>query len=1050
MSQSGIKDNCYRGKVGEFLKEAIKNDSMLSIVSAYFTIYAYHHLKDSLDNIKKLRFLFGEPTFINALDPSSTAPKEFRIEDSSISIANKMFQKKIALDCYKWIEEKAEIRSMTKPNFLHGKVYHIKQASGIEKALIGSSNFTSNGLGMGRSKNIELNMIIDSDRDRTDISNWFDTLWESDLVIDVKQEVLKYLKQLYRDNSPGFIYYKTLFHLFEDYLHDTEDDRSIADKTHFYDTEIWNALYNFQKDGVRGAINKILSHNGCIIADSVGLGKTYEALAVIKYFELLNYRVLVLCPKKLEKNWTIYQAVTNHRLNPFSKDRFHYAVKFHTDLSRIDTNRELSDINWSAYDLVVIDESHNFKGNPQIKQNEDGTIKHNRASFLLEEIIKSGIKTKVLMLSATPVNNTLKDLRNQITMITEGNTDALSNAGIDDINLTLKNAQYEFTNWAKKNIRNTRSLFDTLDSSFFKLLDELTISRSRKHIINNYDIKKYNSFPNRNKPISLSSKIDIKDEFPAYTEIEEQIMLFRLSLYNPTAYIKEDKKHLYTETIENNFKQADRETYLIGMMKINYLKRLESSIHSFRETLSRTIGKIDNMINRIDDFKKYKTKSSWTDNVYDEEDDEWFLETKLIFNMEHLDLESYLKDLHNDKQALKKIFDIAEIIDPSRDAKLLKLKSLIHEKTNNSNNKKILIFTAFADTAKYLYDNIKYEGYNTALITGTNNMSNVKINNFDEILLNFSPISKNRSGFNFKNHPPDIDILIATDCLSEGQNLQDCDYMINYDIHWNPVRIIQRFGRIDRLGSINKAVQMVNFWPTPDLESYIRLRQRVEARMALVDIATTGEDNLLSQDPSSIDFRNKQLKKLREEVLDLEDLDGSITLSDFTLESFRIELKNFIEKNKKTLSEAPLGLYAIAPSNENIQPGVIFCLSHRTNNKKLNPLDPYFLAYIREDGTLRYNFTHPKQILEIYKQLCHDKNKPDTRLCDLFNNSTNYQKDLSKYNDLLKRTAREIMHIYKKKNLKGLQKSRSAILTPQKDLINNLDDLELITWLIII
>lgn len=581
MIGSGIKDNCFRGRVGDFLKDAIKKDSELSIVSAYFTIYAYHHLKDNLDDISKLRFLFGEPTFIKSLDPSKTSPKEFHIEDSGISIANKLSQKQVSLECYNWLKEKAEIRSMTRPSFLHGKVYHITQHSGIEKALIGSSNFTSNGLGMGHSKNIELNMIIDSDRDRADLKEWFNTLWDSELVTDVKEEVLKYLKQLYRDNSPQFLYYKTLFHLFEDYLQDTEDDKYMADKTHFYDTQIWNMLYDFQKDGVKGAINKILRHNGCIIADSVGLGKTYEAPAVIKYFELLNYRVLVLCPKKLSSNWTIYQASANHRLNPLSHDRFNYSVLYHTDLGREGRSdaisTRLSDFNWSAFDLVVIDESHNFKGNPRIKQNEDGTETHNRASFLLQKVISSGIRTKVLMLSATPVNNTLKDLRNQITMITEGRTDALLNTtGINDINLTLKNAQNEFTHWAKKGTRNTRDLFNALDPSFFKLLDELTISRSRKHIISNYNISKYKNFPKRNKPISISVKIDLEDNFPAYKDIEEQIIQFRLSVYNPTAYIKEDMKHLYAGMAGDRFRQEDREAYLIGMMKINYLKSLKA------------------------------------------------------------------------------------------------------------------------------------------------------------------------------------------------------------------------------------------------------------------------------------------------------------------------------------------------------------------------------------------------------------------------------------------------------------------------------------------
>lgn len=1074
MGYDSIKDNDSHGSVGDFLKKEITKNSAVSIVSAYFTIYAYNHLKEKLNDISGLRFLFGEPTFIKAMDPSRTSPKEFKIEDSQISLKNRMQQKSIARECADWIRKKVEIRSMKKPNFLHGKAYHIAKPGGVERAVVGSSNFTSNGLGMGHSRNIELNMIIADDRDRVDLKNWFNDLWNNqELVEDVKKEVLKYLKQLYKENNPEFIYYKTLYHLFENYLYEIQDETKIKDKTNFYDTEIWNTLYDFQKDGVKGAINKILRHNGCIIADSVGLGKTYEALAIIKYFELQNDKVLVICPKKLRNNWTLYQANQHHRFNPLVRDRFGYTLLYHTDMARTsgisDANAiNLKNFNWSAFDLVVIDESHNFRGNPSETTDEDGITKYNRVSWLLNRIIKAGSKTKVLMLSATPVNNTLKDLRNQIAFITEGDTHALHNSsGIRDIDQTLKTAQAKFSQWAGKS-RDIRRLIHELDSSFFKILDELTISRSRRHIIDHYNISKYNGFPERKKPISLFPEIDLDNNFPSYDKINSKIMKYRFSVYNPSAYVLEEKQMEYMiKTQKDNlaFRQADRERFLIGMMKINYLKRLESSIYSFEKSLSRTIDKIIHLLDKIAEYRNSKEASECDlsdyipeEDEYDE-DEEWQVGQKLKFNLADLDLDQWEKDLQKDRDTLTEIRDMAKEINPKRDAKLAELKNLIHEKHKNE-NKKVLIFTAFSDTAKYLYDNISpWSESHIACVTGSKTSTTYGRNSFDDILLNFSPFSKRRKKFSSADQSSEIDILIATDCISEGQNLQDCDFMVNYDIHWNPVRIIQRFGRIDRIDSQTKAIQMVNFWPTKDLDSYINLKSRVEARMALVDITTTQEDNLLSPDKLSnliseeLRYRNHQLKRLKDEVLDLEDIEGSISLSDFTLDNFRIELKNFIESGSSILKDSPSGLYAVVPSSEKIMPGVIFCLSHNnptSENEKLNPLNPYFLVYIRDEGTVRYNYTNPKQILELFRQLCLGKKEPYQELCDLFNKKTDYCSSLNEYNVLLKKAVHEIIAIYQKKSQTNLLFDRSAVIAQPVNQLKAPDDFELITWLIII
>jgi len=1111
VSYSSIRDNHSHGTVGDFLKQAISNNSDVSIVSAYFTIYAYSHLKNNLDNINRLQFLFGEPTFIKSMDPDKVNTRDFKIEDDKIviPIENRLTQKTIAKECSEWIQKKTEIRSMVKPNFLHGKMYHIRQESGIEKAITGSSNFTVNGLGLGGSKNIELNMVIDSDRDRQELKDWFDSIWDdkTGLVEDVKEQVLKYLEQLYIENEPEFIYFKTLFHVFENYLDEHKKGGLLNERTGFFDSEVWDILYDFQKDGVKGAINKILKHNGCIIADSVGLGKTFEALAVIKYFELLNNRVLVICPKKLTGNWTIYQASQNHALNPFKKDRFNYTVLYHTDMAR-ESGRsgangiDLENFNWGAYDLVVIDESHNFRGNPLEKVKQDGGIKMNRAKWLMEKVIKSGVKTKVLMLSATPVNNTLRDLRNQISFITEGKEDALfAFCKIKDIALTLKNAQTHFTNWAdpKKNPgRNMKQLLERLDSAFFKLLDELTIARSRKHIKNFYKIDTAVKFPERNKPHSVYPEIDLNNRFPSYDRLNKQILEYKLSVFNPSKYVKPDKQKKYEDIAVTEvlaFKQSDRENFLIGMMKVNFLKRLESSIESFEISLDRTIQKIENLENKINEFQKSKAKSqdeSLESIEPDEEEleenaddlEQWQVGKKLKFDLADLELKDWLKDLKKDKESLVDLYNNACSVTPERDAKLSELKKLVLTKVNNpfnGENKKVIVFTAFADTAQYLYENIKAWckkelKLHCALVCGSYTQTSLGKNDYDSILLNFSPVSKNRAKMTSVSQGEEIDLLIATDCISEGQNLQDCDYLINYDIHWNPVRIIQRFGRIDRLCSKNDKIQLVNFWPTKDLDNYINLKERVEARMALVDVTATGEDNILNTEQieelitDDLKYRNQQLKKLKEEVIDLEDMDETVSLTDFTLDDFRIELLNFLENNRKRLVEAPFGLYAVVPSpsgehagfidsnqlteteKDIIKPGVVFCLKQKGDsegNEEVNPLNPYFLVYIRSDGTVRFNYTNAKQILEIYRLMCQSRKAPYEKLCEIFNKETNNGEKMDNYTDLLKKAVDEIIRIFKKRGNQRLTSDRSAILIPLSKQLNEMENFELVTWLIV-
>lgn len=1086
---SSIRDNRVRGKVGDFLKDKIQAGSKLSIVSAYFTIYAFEQLKDKLQNIEHLNFLFGEPRFVKRLDPEKTDTKSFKIEDEKLTLTNRLQQKAIARECAEWIQSKVDIKSIRQVNLLHGKMYHINN-NGIEKALVGSSNFTVSDLGYGNIPNIELNLEVVDDRDRADLKNWFYEIWNDDeLVEDVKDDVLTYLEQLYQENSPEFIYYKTLYHIFEKFLAEHETGGFIDERTHFFDTKVWNMLYDFQKDGVKGAINKILRHNGCIIADSVGLGKTFEALAIIKYFELLNDRVLVLCPKKLRDNWTVYQAHYNSELNILLEDRFSYTVLSHTDLSR-DSGKsgdiDLANINWGNYNLVVIDESHNFRNNTKGKKDEEGNIiKTSRYERLLNDIISKGVKTKVLMLSATPVNNTLRDLRNQIYFITEGKDNAFKDVfNLHSIGETLKVSQNKFTHWAKKGKRDVRELLESFDSGFFKLLDELTIARSRRHIQKYYsnNINQMGNFPKRGKPVSIYPAIDLKNEFISYDQLNKEIQKYKLSLFNPYQYVMLEFREIYDIEKVENFTQEDRENYLIGMMKVNFLKRLESSVKSFAISMQRTINKIFELENKIAEYKKKKLKSAEIDlddlqvtDSDEETEDAWEVGKKVKYSLDHMDVDCWLKDLARDREQLQRLLNEASAVTVDRDAKLAKLRELIKEKSSNptvnkdgKQNRKVLLFTAFADTADYLFDALKDLAVtnlkvNIAMVSGGSkeNKTTFGKNEFTNILTNFSPISKNRDKMKSMKQDEEIDILIATDCISEGQNLQDCDCLINYDIHWNPVRIIQRFGRIDRIGSRNAKIFMFNFWPTKDLDNYITLKERVEARMALVDIAATTDDNLLAKEDikdliqEDLKYRDQQLKKLKEEILDMEDVADGIALSEFTLDDFRIELINYIEANRERLYEAPLGLYAVVPApegNQVIGPGVIFCLRQlgdTSGNEAVNPLQPCYLVYIRDNGDVRYNFTNAKQILEIFRMVAAGNDSAYEELCLTFNKETSSGSDMKKYDDLLLKAINEITNTFKKRAIGALLSGRGGRLPAQTQQVKSADDFELITWLII-
>ena len=1036
-------------------------------------MYAYSALKKELDKIDEMRFIFTTPSFSKNKDKEA---REYEIVNNNIfgnefelKLRNEMTQSAVAKDCAKWLKDKVEIKSFKEPNVAQPRMIHVHNKSEEDIVINGSVDFTTDGLGITGSNRADFNNFMAGEEFTDSQLLSFDTLWNNEMVLtDVKDKLLKQMEVMYEENSGEFIYFKSLYHIFYNYLDELDEDNIVKKGNKLKETKIWNTLYQFQQDAVIGAIDKIEKYNGCILADSVGLGKTFTALAIIQYYELRNDRVLVLVPKKLRENWTIYTL--NDKRNIFAEDRFRYDVLNHTDLSRergFSGNIDLKTINWENYDLVVIDESHNFRNNPAVK---DRVTRYQR---LMNDVIKQGHKTKLLMLSATPVNNKMNDIKNQIAFITEDKDNALEEIGISSINHTLRNAQTIFNQWSKldDNTRTGEKFVDMMDLEYFKLLDTLTIARSRKHIEKYYDLAEIGEFPNRLDPINESSDIDIKKEFPTLNEINNEIERLNLSVFSPFLYILPQKREDYAKKYDiaigegkSVFKQTDREKSLIQLMRINLLKRMESSIHSFKLTIEKLLFKINKTLEKIDNISEYNEDIdiSLIDPEEDEYDELMFgKKTKVL--LQDMDLIKWKQDLKLDKEKLEFLFTQAKEVDCFRDEKLADLKKVISNKIENpinEDNKKILIFTAFADTAKYLYENISqwiFDNYGlyTALVTGSGdnktNLKAVRNTDIDEILTSFSPISKNRNIIN-PEMTEEIDILIGTDCISEGQNLQDCDYLINYDIHWNPVRIIQRFGRVDRIGSKNKDIQLVNFWPNIELDEYINLKGRVENRMVMVDVSATGEENIIVNNDkvmNDLEYRKNQLEKLKDQVIDLEDVSDAISITDLTFNDFKIELMEYMKEHRKELDNAPFGIYSIVPAEE-FEPGVIFLLRQVKGvkeSKDKNALTPYYLVYISEDEEVKLNYIQSKKILDYYQKLCSGKKEVFRNLVESFDRETDNGRQMDKYSQLLKESIENIIGKKQETGVRSLFTKGGT--SPVKNNIEGLEEFELISFLIL-
>jgi len=1061
-------DNKKNGNVGDVLKQNITANSKLSIISAYFTIYAFKELKKELMNLKELQLLFTAPIYQNNYVNNPL----FGV-DEEVTFKNSMQQVSIAKECANWIKQKVEIKEVKTKGIIPFNLYHIDNAK-QSTAIQGSSNFSSVGLGYTHSNSFAMNTLV-QDRETTEsFLSTFDEIWNNkSMVHEIKDKILHSLEELYEDKSPQFLYFLTLYNIFKEFIGELDEDKIIRTKTGFKDTLVWNKLYNFQRDGVLGAIDKLEKYNGCIIADSVGLGKTFEALAVIKYYELRNDRVLVLAPKKLRENWSIYTV--NDKRNILADDRFNYDVLNHTDLTRIkgmSGEINLETLNWENYDLIVIDESHNFRNSGTTNKKKKTRSRYAR---LLEDVLKKGVKTKVLMLSATPVNNKLNDLKNQVAFITEANDSAFDSQGIKSIEQTLRKSQMKFNSWMKldEKSRTTAKLLDSLNFDYFKLLDLVTIARSRKHIEKYYDTTDIGKFPQRNRPITLKPDIDIKNSFPPLSEINKTIRRMTLSAYSPLKYVYPHKQEEYAKKYDIDlgngrvFKQIDRENSLIHLMRVNLLKRMESSINSFSLTLIKLIDTNQNIIDLINNHSNSSYEEATIIDV-DIESDAYasqLIGNKVKVLLCDVDKIRWKQDLENDLEKLETLLADSLEVDASRDNKLKVLKENISQKINNPfnpNNKKVIIFTAFADTAGYLYQHInkwaKEEfGVESCLITGggTNKTTlETKNRDLNSLLTHFSPISKSRDKIDSRA-TKEIDILIATDCISEGQNLQDCDYLINYDIHWNPVRIIQRFGRIDRLGSTNDTIQLVNFWANMELDEYINLESRVSGRMVLLDVSATGEENIIdtnnSKEMNDLSYRAKQLKALQETVIDLEDVSGGISITDLTLNDFKMDLTGYLKDNEESLKKSLRGIHSVVLNSQNssISKGVIFCLRLLDNDIKSEnySLEPYYLVYVDENNELKLGFSNAKTILDIYKNLCMGSDKAIDEAVKLFENDTDNYKDMSNYTSKLQVAVNSILGKKEEDDVESLFGLDETSFKSSGELISS--EFELISYLVI-
>jgi superfamily II DNA or RNA helicase len=1069
----------------------VRPGAKVRIAASSFSIFAFEALKQELESVEDLQFIFTTPTFVaqEATDRVAKAPREFHIPQAEgergfygsefeIRLKNKLTQRAIARECAEWIRRKAQFRSnRSGAPMQQFACVEVAESSAVYMPLHG---FTAVDLGyqQGNAVSNFVNKMDEPVATRTFLA-LFDQIWQdTEKLTDITDLIRNHIASVYKENSPQRIYFLMLFSIFSEFLQDINEDVLPNERTGYQESAIWQKLYSFQRDAATGIINKLETYNGCILADSVGLGKTFTALAVIKYYELRNRTVLVLCPKKLADNWTTYKG--NLKNNPLVKDRFSYDVLCHTDLLRDrgeSLGMRLSQVNWSNYDLVVIDESHNFRNDDAFKDRET------RYQRLMNRIVRQGVRTKVLMLSATPVNNRFNDLKNQLALAYEGEPENLKSklSTERNIDLIFRRAQTAFNVWSKlpAEQRTPSAILSSLDFDFFELLDAVTIARSRRHITTFYDTKEIGEFPTRRKPLSFHWQLTSRTDVMGFNQIFLELAALKLGVYMPVSYILPSRVSEYEEIYDTEvsggggkLRQRDRELSLRSLMTVNLLKRLESSVAAFRLTLDKLQRLHLSTLARIENFRRTGQGGSFSDPslAFDDaepDEDVDFLDPedgpeaqtpgKIVIELADMDLPSWERDLKADLDRIEGLLEEMEKVSPTDDAKLQHLKEHILAKIEapiNPGNRKVLLFTAFADTADYLYQHLapvlqQRHSLHTARVVGSDRPKSTLGRRMDLLTL-FSPMSKEKALL-LPDEQSEIDLLIATDCISEGQNLQDCDYLINYDIHWNPVRIIQRFGRIDRIGSKNASIQLVNYWPDISLDEYIRLKERVESRMVIADVSATGDDNPLDGRSNDLAYRKEQLRRLQEEVIELEDLKTGVSITDLGLNDFRMDLVNYV-KEQGDLSRYPTGMHAVLPADPGLGlvPGVIFALRNRNgsvNIQQLNRLHPYYLVYVDMDGQTVVPYTEVKRLLDLIRSAAKPCTEPILSVYQAFNERTQDGREMGTYSNLLTAAIRSIVDTGEEKELDGLfsgQKSSIAIGPAA-----GIDDFELIAFLVV-
>lgn len=1042
-------------KINEVLQN--KKDAVVNIVNDKLTISVFSLLEKNLKNVKEINFVIRD---VRYLPQQSEIAHEFEINPTDvlfnaydITEKNKLQHFSRARSMHDFIEKYVNVRKVNSGIRVGGNIliidddFMIQGSSSLEVSKKNNRELLSN---------INFDSILSGSADKEQIqgaTETFNRIWfNKRFSVDYKKELLTSLQYVYKEHAPEFLYYFTLNELFGDQL-DAGVERFERDSVRFKKTQIWNALYDFQKDCVVSAIRKLNTYGGCIIADSVGLGKTFEALAIIKYFEIGMNRVLVLTPAKLYDNWNSFRGDYK---DSFLKETFNYRIMFHTDLSRYSgmsrSGQDLKKFDWGLYDLVVIDESHNFR-NRNDRYDDNDQLIMTRYARLMQDVIKHGNNnTKVLMLSATPVNNSLVDLKNQISIITRDTDSAFEEKGITSVENLLRRTSASINAWEKRPHHKKDELLDSLPSDFYKLLEMMTIARSRKHITNYYGNNGVGKFPEKNRPITLNSDIDTEGELLNFKETNELLEALLLSVYTPMKYIKKEYTKIYTDKYSLKGKHGgymEFDTQANGMIilhRFNLFKRLESSVYSFEETLRRMIEKIErtqeSLLKGIGDVLQEDPEFDDNEEVY--------IEGKYEIDVKHLRIDDYLEDLESDKRIISKIHENAKkVLTEQRDQKLRDLIKILEYKLKetpyNNGNKKVIVFTAFADTADYLYDKLsKKLNVYTACVTGKRIVTNNKNVNseFNSVLCAFSPLSKMEKEISVDEQ---IDLLIATDCISEGQNLQDCDTVINFDIQWNPVSLIQRFGRIDRIGSKNTNIQMINFFPNMELNDYLGLEARVKGKMTTLNLVSTGDEDVLTPEMNDFNFRKRQLERLKDEVIDIEDANDNISLTDLNMNEYLNELSEYIQ-DVPEIKKVPKGVYSVTDGDN---AGVLFCFKHRNDANKPksdSSLYPYYLIYMRNNGEVLYGNGQAREVVKQFRKLCYKKKQPVMELFREFFVRTNNAKDMQFYSDLLNKAI---------KSIKGEEESKATQLMFNFGGFNNAfaeetaDDFELISFLVV-